>query len=155
MAAETFGESELAVSGTILMWAGTLANIPDGWFLCDGNNGTPNLLDQLPKQVPDGTTDPGATGGTDSFTLSTSQLPGHNHGGSTSSNGQSRHSYDYNFEGIDSGDNQYEPDPNGDSTASTESAGGHGHTGSLANAGGGGSIDNRPAFYRVAYIMKS
>lgn len=24
-------------------WHGTLADIPDGWVLCDGNNGTPDL----------------------------------------------------------------------------------------------------------------
>lgn len=28
----------------ILLWWGELAAIPAGWVLCDGNNGTPNLL---------------------------------------------------------------------------------------------------------------
>lgn len=27
----------------IAMWSGTLGNIPAGWQLCDGTNGTPNL----------------------------------------------------------------------------------------------------------------
>ncbi len=27
----------------IAMWTGTLATIPDGWVICDGTNGTPNL----------------------------------------------------------------------------------------------------------------
>ena len=31
-------------AGGIIMWAGTIANIPTGWLICDGNNGTPNLL---------------------------------------------------------------------------------------------------------------
>ena len=29
--------------GTILPYVGNLANIPSGWHLCDGSNGTPNL----------------------------------------------------------------------------------------------------------------
>lgn len=30
-------------SGVIVMWSGTIANIPSGWHLCDGTNGTPDL----------------------------------------------------------------------------------------------------------------
>ena len=33
----------LFVSGMIMIWSGSIANIPSGWLLCDGNNGTPNL----------------------------------------------------------------------------------------------------------------
>lgn len=29
--------------GSIIMWSGTADNIPQGWVLCDGTNGTPNL----------------------------------------------------------------------------------------------------------------
>ena len=31
--------------GTILPYIGDLSKIPHGWALCDGKNGTPNLLD--------------------------------------------------------------------------------------------------------------
>jgi len=31
--------------GTILAYTGSLADIPTGWHLCDGTEGTPNLLD--------------------------------------------------------------------------------------------------------------
>ncbi len=31
------------MQGVILMWSGTIATIPDGWVLCDGFNGTPDL----------------------------------------------------------------------------------------------------------------
>lgn len=34
-------------AGQIAFWFGTLLTIPDGWLLCDGNNGTPNLLDSF------------------------------------------------------------------------------------------------------------
>jgi hypothetical protein len=30
-------------SGIIALWSGTIATIPTGWVICDGNNGTPNL----------------------------------------------------------------------------------------------------------------
>lgn len=30
--------------GIIIFWFGTIAGIPYGWHLCDGNAGTPNLL---------------------------------------------------------------------------------------------------------------
>ncbi len=40
------GNDSVAV-GTIAMWSGTIATIPTGWALCDGNNGTPNLLDKF------------------------------------------------------------------------------------------------------------
>ena len=33
--------------GTIVMWSGTLDNIPNGYALCDGSNKTPNLVDKF------------------------------------------------------------------------------------------------------------
>src|SRR6185369_12849934 len=30
-------------AGLIAMWGGLVANIPSGWLLCDGQNGTPDL----------------------------------------------------------------------------------------------------------------
>ena len=34
-------------TGGIIMWSGTIATIPSGWYLCDGNNGTPNLTNRF------------------------------------------------------------------------------------------------------------
>lgn len=34
-------------SGIILIWSGAILDIPVGWVLCDGNNGTPNLMDRF------------------------------------------------------------------------------------------------------------
>lgn len=33
--------------GGIVMWSGTIATIPTGWFLCNGSNGTPDLRDRF------------------------------------------------------------------------------------------------------------
>ncbi len=49
-------------AGVIVMWSGSLASIPDGWVLCNGSSGTPNLTDRFIFSV--GTSeDPGASGG--------------------------------------------------------------------------------------------
>ena len=37
----------LVPSGVILMWGGSADTIPRGWALCDGTNGTPDLLDRF------------------------------------------------------------------------------------------------------------
>ena len=34
-------------SGLVAIWSGSPANIPAGWVLCDGNNGTPDLRDRF------------------------------------------------------------------------------------------------------------
>lgn len=61
-------------SGIIVMWHGTIASIPSGWVICDGNNGTPNLLQRFVQGVATAATNPGATGGATSKTTS-----GHKH----------------------------------------------------------------------------
>ena len=33
--------------GGIIMWSGSIATIPSGWFLCNGSNGTPDLRDRF------------------------------------------------------------------------------------------------------------
>lgn len=50
-------------SGTIAIWTGTIASIPAGWLICDGTNGTPNLLTYFLEGVATAATNPGTTGG--------------------------------------------------------------------------------------------
>ena len=38
---------DIYLKGMIILWSGTEDTIPDGWALCDGNNGTPNLAIQF------------------------------------------------------------------------------------------------------------
>ena len=49
-------------AGTIAVWRGTLANIPEDWVLADGTNGTPDLLGDFTKGALD-TSELGNTGG--------------------------------------------------------------------------------------------
>ena len=39
-------------SGVIVMWSGTLASIPQGWSLCDGVGGRPDLRDRNRPPLP-------------------------------------------------------------------------------------------------------
>ena len=47
VAATTIGGNGTIPIGGIIMWSGT--TIPDGWVVCDGNNGTPNMVDAIPR----------------------------------------------------------------------------------------------------------
>jgi len=53
------------VAGLIVMWSGLVANIPSGWVLCNGQNGTPDLRDRFIKGA---SGNPGATGGSTTHT---------------------------------------------------------------------------------------
>lgn len=51
-------------AGMILLWFGSIANIPVGWLFCNGSNGTPDLRNKFVRgaNVED---DVGFTGGAD------------------------------------------------------------------------------------------
>ena len=38
---------DIIPSGVIVMWSGSVASVPSGWFLCDGANSTPDLRDRF------------------------------------------------------------------------------------------------------------
>ena len=73
------GESTLPV-GIIAMWSGTIANIPSGWALCDGQSGRPDLQDRFILGArASGNPAINSTGGAHDRTLTESQMPQHNH----------------------------------------------------------------------------
>jgi len=55
------------MKGVIVLWSGAIVDIPDGWVICDGNNGTPNLALRFVIGA-GGMLAPGATGGATSHT---------------------------------------------------------------------------------------
>ena len=61
--------------GSIIMFNGKAEEIPSGWAICNGENGTPNLIDRFILA----STYCGGTGGNAQITLSVSQLPPHRH----------------------------------------------------------------------------
>tara|TARA_Y100000310_G_scaffold159364_1_gene158923 strand:- start:457 stop:1575 length:1119 start_codon:yes stop_codon:yes gene_type:complete len=124
-------------SGVIVMWSGAVSAIPSGWVICDGSNSTPNLTGKFILHADadsGGTNDVGDTGGSTTSgatTLSTSQIPSHQHtyeGGNTSAQG-----------GASWGSGYYGSSHN---SGSTGGGGSHTHTAT-------------PPYYALAYIMKT
>lgn len=77
-ASEGGGSLDGVPSGVICAWSGTAGNTPDGWALCDGTNGTPDLRDRFVLGA--GTTHiVGGTGGSETVTLTVAQMPYHDH----------------------------------------------------------------------------
>lgn len=86
-------------SGAIMMWSGSIASIPAGWYLCDGTNGTPNLRDRF--IVGAGSTYAvNATGGSADATL-----PSHTHNVVGNTSGQSA-DHNHFFSGTTGNNNQ-------------------------------------------------
>jgi microcystin-dependent protein len=150
---DSFGQKIDPPPGCIAIWSGPLTDIPAGWVLCDGNNGTPDLLDRFICSV-SAAGAPGATGGVDSLTLSVNQLPSHNHAASVESAGS--HNHGVNFRRYTNADGSFGwPTTMQTGKPSVSTAGDHSHPSTDTSAtGGGSSIDNRPPFYEVAFIMK-
>lgn len=76
------------VTGMIVMFNGG-ANIPDGWAICDGTNGTPNLIGSFIKA----SNTAGETGGSQEqeYMLKETDLPIHSHNITASSTQTSKH----------------------------------------------------------------
>ncbi|MBY0434951.1 MAG: hypothetical protein K2U26_12650 [Cyclobacteriaceae bacterium] len=144
------GNGSVPVGG-IIMWSGSPFAVPTGWALCDGNNGTPNLLDRFIVGA-GGSYALGNTGGANAITLTDAQsgLPNHNHGisdpghvhgtpGATTVGGTGL--------GYTGGSITFP-------LATTESA----TTGVSVNFSGAQNAtqphENRPPYYALAYIMK-
>ena len=187
------------VSGMIILWSGNTGNIPTGFVLCDGNNGTPNLTDRFVVGA-GAAYSPGATGGSSSVTLSTSQLPSHNHsfsGSSSHSHTINNHTHTFsastNNQGAHVHNLLYNHGAFGGSSGAVtprsgntpvvpgisgrvSSEGGHSHSmsgttsnpsnrgtntqtvtisGNTDSTGSGSSVENRPPYYALCYIMKT
>ena len=167
---------ESFVTGMIILWYGNTGNIPTGFVLCDGNNNTPDLRDRFVVGAGSAYS-PNNTGGSSSTTLSTSQLPSHNHSVSVSGTTGNpspaltgdvrRISEGFRASGTASGVFTKVNDPNNPITGAASNSpvagftfdGTHTHTfsasGTSGNQGSGGSIENRPPYYALCYIMKT
>ncbi|MCX5782379.1 MAG: hypothetical protein NT145_06715 [Elusimicrobia bacterium] len=140
--------------GFIGMWSGLITDIPSGWHLCDGTGGTPDLTDRFILSVANSSENPGGTGGSHSITLAIGQLPAHSHPFTTNSPGG--HSHTANLYGNTGGASTfaYGDGASQSRTALTNSSGDHSHSGTTDSTGSGNTIDIRPAYYKLAFIMK-
>ena len=72
------GPSGIPIGG-IILWSGSAATIPSGWSLCDGSNGTPNLVNRFVLGANATSPTVGTIGGTGTVTLEANNLPAHTH----------------------------------------------------------------------------
>lgn len=136
---------------------GAVNDIPDGWQLCDGSNGTPDLRGMFiagydPNEPAQNAI--GKTGGSHKHTLTEAEMPAHKHSGSTNSTGGHRHSYDV-YPAASRGEARsdgYWRVPQTPDTKQTSWEGTHSHSLYLNNTGGGEPHENRPKFYTMAWI---
>lgn len=157
-------------TGAIMMWSGAITTIPNGWALCDGTNGTPDLRGRFIVGASNGEItmdgyrykyDVGSTGGKNKVALTVNEMPSHNHGGSTSEDGNHNHYSDFNTyksateDSADDYTRNRFARANGDyevQRITSNSTGEHAHT--ISAQGGGQAHENRPPYYALAYIIK-
>lgn len=145
----TKGADGVVPSGCIVIWSGTASAIPEGWALCDGGNGTPDLRDRFVLGA--GTAYAvGAKGGAATHTLTEQEMPSHCHTQTQS-------------DGTNFGEQAYK----GTAPAGTWEGSGdyykingtkqvynHAYLISTMDAGGGSAHNNMPPYYALCYIMK-
>jgi len=117
-------------SGGIIAWSGNETNIPEGYALCDGTNGTPDLRDRFILGA-NSNHAIGSIGGEETHLLTKSEMPAHSHS---------------TYYGTDSmGRYPYKESGNG----STSSLGL-----STSSVGDNQPHNNMPPYYALCYIMK-
>lgn len=153
-----YSDSAGIPSGVIAMWSGQSTNIPDGWVLCNGQNGTPNLTDKFIIGA-GAKYSPGNTGGEETHKLTTREMPSHNHVIThtlkTSTAGNHTHGYIEPDSGP-GGSNGW--DMTDSRNSETDAAGSHSHdiTGTItcASTGSGTAHNNMPPYYALCFVMK-
>lgn len=126
--------------GSIIPWYGSIGNIPNGFALCDGTNGTPDLRDRFLVGAGYSYT-LGNTGGENSHQLTVAEMPSHQHdsGWGEHTNLGSLFGFSDYLAGSRWGSGKSDRDNTGLLTSST---------------GGNQPHENRPPYYALYYIMK-
>jgi hypothetical protein len=135
-------------SGCIVMWSGSVASIPAGWYLCNGSNSTPDLRNRF--IVGAGSTYAvGATGGSaDAIVVShthTATDSGHTHSVAVPATA-----------GADGGGGAIvDGTPAGATTVVNVTSGSTSASISVSTTGSSGTNANLPPYYALCYIMKA
>lgn len=149
IAATKFEGEGIIPKGGIIMWHGNPNQLPKGWQLCNGENGSPNLSNKFILSYGEGTEATegvNSKGGKHFQNLNKTNIPPHTH--------HVRRTVAKRFgtlqsDGAASGDEV----TNGSYTQNT-SNGSEDNLGNGGVNGEGAAFDNRPAYYILAFIMK-
>lgn len=148
----TSGVTKNPVNGIIGLWLGTLASIPQGIFLCDGNNGTPDMRDKFLKII-NTTAGLGGTGGSNTHAHASQS---HSHTGASHTHTNNGSNFHHGSEVAEVGGSTAVTQP-GDyaqhsgfaSVSSTAVSWGSANTTGDATTGEA----SQPEFRTVAYVM--
>lgn len=144
-AQETVGGGFVPVGG-IIMWGGSVAEVPSGWVLCDGRSW--KTADGQDRKAPDlrnqfvlgwGTRNPGAQGGAETHALAPAEMPAHGH------------SFSFNTVGYTSkwnGSSEAMGSPATGRNNSTQSR-------TTDQAGSGAAFSIMPPYYVLAFIQRT
>ena len=161
-----------SITGVVQLFAGSTA--PSGWLICNGQAvsrityaalyaviGTtygagdgsttfnvPNLVNKTVR----GSNSLGKTGGSDTVTLTTAQIPAHTHTGTTNTTGAHTH---YAYIGVQSGSWGMANGSSHPYTGNTSSAGNHSHTFTTSSVGSGSAVTITNPYVMLHYIIKT
>lgn len=147
--------SKAIPSGIICLWSGSVDNIPDGWALCNGKNGTEDLRDKFVIGAGNSYA-VNATGGsasqavnlsgnTGATTLTVNQMPSHNH----TAGGEYARNYPYGIRYSDDSAPEMYNSLNDLTTGATGGSGSHSHS-----LSGSATVSTLPPYYAKCYIQK-
>lgn len=160
--ASTEWVNKLIPKGSIIMFNGLSSEIPKGWHICDGTEGTPNLTGKFIKA----SNTSGETGGQSSIQILEENMPRHTHtfvGNQVTTSESGAHTHTIRGK-YGKSDNANDRDclETGSETdmITTSQSGAHTHTidmsaTQLSYQGGGKPIEFEPLYYSLIYIMKT
>lgn len=160
--ASTEWVNKLIPKGSIIMFNGLSSEIPKGWHICDGTEGTPNLTGKFIKA----SNTSGETGGKSTIQILEENMPKHTHtfvGNQVTTSESGAHTHTIRGK-YGKSDNANDRDclETGSETdlITTSQSGAHTHTidmsaTQLSYQGGGKPIEFEPLYYSLIYIMKT
>ena len=160
--ASTEWVNKLIPKGSIIMFNGLSSEIPKGWHICDGTEGTPNLTGKFIKAS--NTSE--ETGGKSTIQILEENMPKHTHtfvGNQVTTSESGAHTHTIRGK-YGKSDNAHDRDclETGSETdlITTSQSGAHTHTidmsaTQLSYQGGGKPIEFEPLYYSLIYIMKT
>lgn len=152
----TVAPGNIVPLGAIIMWSGSIEEIPKGWALCDGSNNTPNLSGKFIASYSKEDARynyVGKQGGSDSITLSKEHMPPHRHIYTDDTNAKAH------FGDIEDGFPNQVPSTNTMKTSGEKTGSGNVYYTTYEGGVGKGATsiaqphDNIPPYFTLAYIM--